>query len=208
MDEIVGGSLTGSTPKLNVLVAVAAGRGVPKSVKTKVIVTDPVCPVAGTMVTEQFGAVPEIVIIPLGTIVVFEEVPTTFEHVTVESITAIVKLTLFEVDSFVDWAEIAERVGTSFAGATVKANVVMTLFAGRGSPASVNVRVILAIPDAFKLGVASIVQLGADPPIIKLPLATKEVFEDVATTLEQFTVESTSAIVKAIEEMIVSSAVN
>ncbi len=102
IDEIVGGSFTGSTLRLNVRVKVAAGRGAPLSVKTREIVTVPLCPADGTTVTVQLGAVPEIEILPLGIMVVFEDVPTTPLHATVESISEMVKLTAFEVFSLVD----------------------------------------------------------------------------------------------------------
>jgi len=92
-------------------------------------------------------------------------------------------------------------VGGSLTGATFNANVVTF----ESSP-SETVRVIFAAPLALAIGVRVTVQFGYVPPITIPEVAISAVFEEALVTEPvQVRVESTSLMVKAKAEVLVSS---
>ena len=99
---------------------------------------------------------------------------------------------------------IAAMVGASLTAVTVVAKTVVEL-----SDPSLTVSVMFDTPLAFATGEMETVQFGAVPPIVIPALAITDVFDEVADTLvAQLKVLSTSVMVNATAESVVSSGVD
>lgn len=110
--EIIGASFTALTERLKTELAVITGAGTPVSAIVNVIFAVPFLLPAGVIVAVQFGEVPAITILALGTSDVSLEVPVTSLHATAASGSAIVKaIPLIIVSSFVILFVMAEIVG-------------------------------------------------------------------------------------------------
>ena len=186
--DITGGSLTGVTVKLKLLVPVRA-----PSLIVKLRFVKPFCVLAGDMVAVQFGAVPLNVMLDVGKSVVFEEVADRpVVQLKVLSTSVIVKLITAGIFSDVVAFAIVEIIGASLTGTTVKVNPVVVVFVP-----SVTEKTKFVLPLRLAAEVNKAVQFGA-APLNAIPATGKSVeFDEVALTdVLQFKVLSTSLIVK------------
>lgn len=109
------------------------------------------------MLTVQFGAVPQIVILPFGTSVVFDELAdNAVAQTRVVSTSLMVTATLFfGVSSLVVWSATLLMVGASFTAVTVK-----TKLSCADNEPSLTVSVTVLVPFWFVAGFILTVQFG------------------------------------------------
>jgi len=190
MAVMVGASLTAVTARVNVRLVTAAF----PSVTEMVIAALPLRLAAGVILTLRLAPEPPKEIPVVGTRVVLEDEPLTVKLAAGVSTSPMVKSIVMGVSSLVVLSSIADIVGESLTGVTVKLKVRVVL----PMLASATTREIVAVPLWLAAGRMVTERLLPDPPKLILVSGTSAVLEDEPLTVRLSPAVSVSDAVKLI----------